>query len=199
MKNSKKIYSIIIVCLLSLVMSVSALAETSSNSVSSNTPSSPSSVTQNSSKEENTSSSDSDASDTSSDSEESLVSGTVSLITEDTSSKDASSNKSGYQGNVGGTVNDGIDTSGWGTGEEESSELQSVGTTDETKDKEITDFESLFWILIWIPILLIIGSIGALIYVNRKSFLNPDKSGAKSKKNSKSKNNKRTNVYKPRD
>ena len=119
---------------------------------------------------------------------------------------------SGY-GNVGGTVDDGIDTSGWGT-EDASSELQSAGTTEKTGSKQITDYSTLLWILIWIPILLIIASVAALVYVNRKEFLNGekedlsdngDKTSSKKKtkrktvSKSKASHKKRTNVYKPRD
>ena len=74
------------------------------------------------------------------------------------------------------------------------------------------ELTGLLWILIWIPVLLILGSVGALVYVNRKAFLeaedsdsddaNPPKrrklsAAEKAKRKNNHKN--RTNVYKPRD
>ena len=94
-----------------------------------------------------------------------------------------------------------------------SSELASAGTTEKKENKKITNYSSLLWVLIWIPILLILGSVGALVYVNRKSFLEADEDSSDSDDNTpkrrrfsaaekaKRKNNhkNRTNVYKPRD
>ena len=90
-----------------------------------------------------------------------------------------------------------------------------AGPEDEKKDnKNITNYSALLWILIWIPVLLIFASIGALVYVNRKAFLKQDTSFANTNniyspkrrkisaaERAKLKNNhkNRTNIYRPRD
>lgn len=210
---NKKLYTVIAVCLLSLLLTVGVMAETSSSvaNTSSATPSTPvsSTVTENSSGTTSGDSSDtesgdeigSDVSDSSDlTSNESDVSSDGSLINSTVS--DTSSKKPNI--NIGGYIDDETDTSGWGTGDEESSEpLVSVGTTEKGESKQISNYSTLLWVLIWIPVLLIIGSVAALIYVNRKAFLTegaPATAGEISKKQkAKETHKKRTNVYKPRD
>lgn len=231
---NKKLYTVIAVCLLILTLTVSAMAEngtssevvvTSSNPIASDTTGTESDTASDTQSSDDTSLTESGTSDLTSDTSDISDVSVSSDLTNSDSSVTSQSNttsysgttdtttskKSTYYGNVGGTVSDGIDTSGWGTGEEEvSSELASVGTTEKTGSKKIGSYSNLLWILIWIPILLIIGSVAALIYVNRKAFLNGDTSGGKDKGNkpdksandkNKRKNNhkNRTNIYRPRD
>ena len=252
---NKKLYAVILACLLLLSFSIVAIAEegtpsnSGNNSSTSNTISAPADTSDtngsNSTGSGDTSnttpsdiySSDTEISSTGNGTESydvsSLADNSSNTNTSkiSTSSKSSSSKKQTYSskkqtttdnndyqkpsgyGNVGGTVDDGIDTSGWGT-EDASSELQSAGTTEKTGSKQITDYSTLLWILIWIPILLIIASVAALVYVNRKEFLNGekedlsdngDKTSSKKKtkrktvSKSKASHKKRTNVYKPRD
>ena len=253
---NKKLYAVILACLLLLSFSIVAIAEegtpsnSGNNSSTSNTTSAPADTSDtngsNSTGSGDTSnttpsdvySSDTEISSTGNGTESydvsSLADNSSNTNTSkiSTSSKSSSSKKQTYSskkqtttdnnndyqrpsgyGNVGGTVDDGIDTSGWGT-EDASSELQSAGTTEKTGSKQITDYSTLLWILIWIPILLIIASVAALVYVNRKEFLNGekedlsdngDKTSSKKKtkrktvSKSKASHKKRTNVYKPRD
>lgn len=244
---SKKLYAVLIVSVLMLCFSVAALAsgaidpgttitpsssatDSSGESSSAVAPSSDmtesgdgsSSLTDTSSSESDPGlSSDSSLTDTSSDP---LASATISMQSSTTevpgatvSTVKPTSSKTQYGGTVDTEIDDGIDTSGWG---EESSEPVSVGVTGEKAgSKKMLDVAQLFWILIWIPILLIIASIAALIYVNRKGFVGGADSGAstaateedavvsssekkeKKKKSGKTKENqnKRTNVYRPRD
>ncbi len=128
-----------------------------------------------------------------------------------------------YGGNTNANIDDGIDTSGWGD-EDEVSEPVSVGKeAKKAGNKKMLDVAGLFWILIWIPVLLIIASIVALIYVNRKGFVgdapasdtdvtsvtegeeisstsdNDKKQPKKKAKKAKENHSKRTNVYRPRD
>ena len=261
MKNlNKKLYTVIIACLLMLCFSVVSMATDGTDSIVENTSSD---VSAESSKEETTNtsseienvtsetssapSSESSAEQVSSDKEEGASSeektetsssetedsnetqnSTSSSLVIDTSSKsttsvqsqkDASSSNK-VSGNVGGIVVDEPDTSGWGgsdsaDGEDsKTSSNQSEIFTQKKTEKNITNFSGLFWILIWIPILLIIASVCALIYVNRKAFLTEENfrfdkifaSSSNKKKISqeekaKRKNNRknRTNVYRPRD
>ncbi len=238
MKNiNKKLYLVIVVCLLLLCFSLNVLATESSN-VSTNISSLPESG-QTSSGDEGTSSNESDfnqgdestSSDltdvssgeedlNSTDSNLSDGSGTESESSDqsdasDVSSDEASSKKPSSQGNVGGYINDEADTSGWGGGTDfTSSKLTSAGTTEKKDNKNITNYSALLWILIWIPVLLIFASIGALVYVNRKAFLKQDTSFANTNniyspkrrkisaaERAKLKNNhkNRTNIYRPRD
>ena len=242
---NKKLYSVIVVCLLVLCFSVSVLATESSIPTTPNNSSQPSEATPSTPSGENNSevsspegegtSSEftdisSNTSDIASNDGSSDVNSTESTPLEssdvesnestnsnitnvsDVSSRKTSSKKQSNHGNVGGYVDDEADTSGWG--DEESSELVSAGTTEKKDDKKITDYSSLLWILIWIPVLLIIGSVGALVYVNRKAFLEqegslPDfddtkppkrrKLSAAEKAKRKNNHKNRTNVYKPRD
>ena len=237
---NKKLYSVIIVCLLVLCFSLSVFATeiTDPNTSSS----SQAAVTTSTQSEEGTGSDEStpsdgdassDLSSTSSDgtesgdlsSTDSDLSGSSNLSSgeqvvsnesdeKDTSSGKTSSKRPSYHGNVGGYIDDEADTSGWGGSDDESSELVSAGTTEKKENKNITDYSGLLWILIWIPVLLILGSVGALVYVNRKAFFeaeetysdlddeNPPKrrklsAAEKAKRKNNHKN--RTNVYKPRD
>lgn len=240
MKNiNKKLYLVIVVCLLLLCFSLNVLATESSN-VSTNISSLPESgetssgdgegaasgnesdylegdestssdLTDVSSGEEDLSSTDSNLSDGSGTESESSDQSDAS----DVSSDEASSKKSSSQGNVGGYINDEADTSGWGGGTDfTSSRLTSAGTTEKKDNKNITNYSALLWILIWIPVLLIFASIGALVYVNRKAFLKQDTSFANTNnvyspkrrkisaaERAKLKNNhkNRTNIYRPRD
>ena len=237
---NKKLYSVIIVCLLILCFSLSALATESSNPSTPSPSSSQTSVTTStdtqtsvestSSEGENITSSDTsdifgegtesgDLSSTESDllgssdlASDELTTSIQSSV-QDTSSNKTSSKKPGYYGNVGGYIDDEADTSGWGGGDDfVSSELASAGTTEKKQDKNITNYSGLLWILIWIPVLLILGSVGALVYVNRKAFLEaedsdsddanpPQRRQLSAAEKAKRKNNhkNRTNVYKPRD
>ncbi|MBE6761069.1 MAG: hypothetical protein E7551_02160 [Ruminococcaceae bacterium] len=240
---NKKLYLVISVCLLVLCFSLSALATGVDNTSSTTSTSSQETVTTSSSTPSETESSDTEgsssnvdgenSSDLSSDLEDENESGDLSSAesdlsgsseitsgdedesdSEDTSSSKTSSKKPSY-GNIGGYVDDEADTSGWGDGEDEdSSQLVSAGTTEKKDNKNITDYTSLLWILIWIPILLILGSVGALVFVNRKAFveaeelysdtddLNPPKRkklSATEKAKRKNNHKNRTNVYKPRD
>lgn len=136
-------------------------------------------------------------------------------VTSDTDSNGNTTSKKrpSNHGNVGGVVSDEADTSGWGDEETETSSLVSAGTTEKKDNKNITNYSSVLWILIWIPILLIIGSVVALVYVNRKSFLEgeddslsdgnekPKKRRLSAAEKTKRKNNhrNRTNIYRPRD
>ena len=234
MKNiNKKLYSVIVVCLLILCFSLNALATESSDisalssstqdsvTTSSNTADENASESDSSEFDENTSSNLTDSSSI----EGSDLSSTESDLSNDSNfesgdqeqpgiSSDATSSKtSSKHGNIGGYVNDEADTSGWG-GDDVSSQLVSAGTTEKKENKKITDYTSLLWILMFIPILLIIASIGALVYVNRKAFLNgassfddsddltpPKRKKISAAEKAKIKNNhkNRTNVYKPRD
>lgn len=126
-------------------------------------------------------------------------------------SSNNNTSKNSYS-NIGGVVNDEPDTSGWG--EKQDDTVSDEEDTTKRKDKNITDFSGIFWILIWIPVLLILASVGALVYVNRKAFLEegdassndaiasiPAKKKPSAEEKAKRKNNhkNRTNVYKPRD
>lgn len=100
--------------------------------------------------------------------------------TGNTASQSAVSQKS----NVGGTISDSIDTSGWGSNAAEtSSQAQSVGmASNAATSKKMFNLAKLIWMIIWIPIALIVASVAALVHVNKKSFLNeaegaPGKSG----------------------
>lgn len=243
---NKKLYAVILVCLMLLSFGIVAIAEegTSSNTgnVSSSTANTESSGGNESAGTGDTTSlptytSDVSSTDISSNTVSELVSSYTSNLTDSsyntntseslTSSKSSSSKKQTYSskkqtttdnnndyqkpsgyGNVGGNVDDGIDTSGWGS--DDTSELQSAGTTEKTSSKEITNYSNLLWILIWIPILLIIASVAALVYVNRKGFVEGEKenlskdgkdssSKKKNVKKRKASHKKRTNIYKPRD
>lgn len=209
---NKKLYTALAVCLLSLLLTVGVMAETSSSVANtSSTGSAPvsSAVDENSSSTESgdgsntesddeTGSNESNSSDLTSgegdnSSNSSLISSTVSNV---------SSKKPNI--NIGGYIDDETDTSGWGTGDDELSEpLVSVGTTEKGESKQISNYGTLLWVLIWIPVLLIIASVAALVYVNRKAFLTegaPAEMGETAKKqNAKKARKKRTNVYKPRD
>ena len=139
-----------------------------------------------------------------------LSSATASVISSEngsskTSSKQNSTTSKTNNSNVGGKIDDGVDTSGWGSGNDDvSGELQSVGTeADKAGAKKIMDLAKTIRILIWIPILLIIASVAALIYVNQKSFLGPQtastgKRGGKKKSGSK-KAGHHDQIYRPRD
>ena len=125
--------------------------------------------------------------------------------------------KNSYSGNVGGYENDGDgwdgtvsdgDVDGW-TEQEEPSSLVSIGTTQKGK-KNIGNgsFHSWVVIILIVSIVLMAGSISALVYVNRKEFLQennddyfPPSNGNPPIKNTNYKNNhkNRTNIYKPRD
>lgn len=211
---NKKLYTALTVCLLSLLLTVGVMAETSSSTagtssvqstpVSSNTGDVSSDTTSGDSSD--TESGDESGSDVSDSSD---LTSNESDITPDSSNlsstavSSATSSKKNY-GNIGGYINDETDTSGWGTGDEEVSEpLVSVGTTEKGEGKQISNYSGLLWVLIWIPILLIIGSVAALIYVNRKSFLTEgaptDGDEPSKKQKAKNSHKKRTNVYKPRD
>ncbi len=242
---NKKLYSVIVACLLLLCFSLSALAtEVSVPNTGESNSSSQATVTTSTPVEGGTSSIESttsngeggDSSDTSDTSGEGTESGDLSSIhsdlsgssdlssveqttsyedDEDTSSGKTSSKRPSNYGNIGGYVDDEADTSGWGGSDDDvSSELVSAGTTEKKDNKNITNYSGLLWILIWIPVLLILGSVGALVYVNRKAFFEgedefsdlDDENPPKRKKLSavekaKRKNNhkNRTNVYKPRD
>lgn len=211
---NKKLYTALTVCLLSLLLTVGVMAETSSSTagtssvqstpVSSNTGDVSSDTTSgDSSDTESGDESGSDVSDSSdlTSNESDITSDSSNLSSTAVSS--ATSSKKNY-GNIGGYINDETDTSGWGTGDEEVSEpLVSVGTTEKGEGKQISNYSGLLWVLIWIPILLIIGSVAALIYVNRKSFLTEgaptDGDEPSKKQKAKNSHKKRTNVYKPRD
>lgn len=210
---NKKLYTVIAVCLLSLLLTVGVMAETSSSvtTTSSNAPSTPTSSTTD---ETNSSTESGDIADTESgdeltsgESDSSDLTSGEDELTSDTSSTasvvSGTSSKKPYQ-NIGGYVDDETDTSGWGTGDDESSApLVSVGTTEKGEGKQISNYSTLLWVLIWIPVLLIIASIAALVYVNRKAFLTegdaPVSDDAPKAKKAKAKTKKRTNVYKPRD
>lgn len=139
-----------------------------------------------------------------------LSSATASVISSEsasskTSSKQNSTTSKTNYSNVGGKIDDGVDTSGWGSGNDNvSSALQSVGTeAEKAGTKKIMDLAKTIQILIWIPILLIISSVAALIYVNQKSFLGPQsgnagKRGGKKKSASK-KAGHHDQIYRPRD
>lgn len=208
---NKKLYTVIAVCLLSLLLTVGVMAETSSSvtTTSSNAPTAPTSSSEGNTDTESGDVSDAESGDESesdeSDSsdltsgEDELTSGTEST----TSVVSATSSKKPYQ-NIGGYVDDETDTSGWGTGDDESSApLVSVGTTEKGESKQISNYSTLLWVLIWIPVLLIIASVAALVYVNRKAFLTegdaPAGDDAPKGKKAAAKTKKRTNVYKPRD
>lgn len=242
---NKKLYAVILVCLMLLSFGIVAIAEEVTSSNISNISSSPANTESSGGNESAgtgdttslpTYTSDVSSTDISSATDSQPVSSDTSNLTDSSyntntsesliSSKPSSSKNqttssknqtttdgnnyqrpSGY-GNVGGNVDDGIDTSGWGS--DDTSELQSAGTTEKTSGKEITNYSNLLWILIWIPILLIIASVAALVYVNRKGFVegekenlsNDDKDISSKKKNAKKRKNshkKRTNIYKPRD
>lgn len=164
-------------------------------------------------------------SDESGTSESDLIEGSDISSGEDTSSNESetsetesygnttSKRRPSNHGNVGGVVSDEADTSGWGDEETETSSLVSAGTTEKKDNKNITNYSSVLWILIWIPILLILGSVIALVYVNRKAFLEgesdslfdgnerPQKRRLSAAEKTKRKNNhrNRTNIYRPRD
>ena len=241
---NKKLYSVIIVCLLVLCFSLSVFATESSTPTTPDLGSSQASVTTSTPSVDGTSSSEgtssngagdglSDASNTSGEGTESGdlnstgsdLSGSSDLASVEqtasyesntavTSTGKTSSKKPTYHGNIGGYVDDEADTSGWGT-DDSSSELVSAGTTEKKENKKITDYSGLLWILIWIPILLILGSVGALVYVNRKAFFEAEESysdsddankppkrrklSAAEKAKRKNNHKNRTNVYKPRD
>ena len=238
---NKKLYSVIVACLLLLCFSLSVLAteitdpNTSSSSqaaVTTSTPSEESTGSDESTPSDGDASSDlsstssdgtesGDLSSTDSDlSDSSNLSSDEQVVSNESDKKDTSSGKTSskrpsYHGNVGGYIDDEADTSGWGGSDDDvSSELVSAGTTEKKDNKNITNYSGLLWILIWIPVLLILGSVGALVYVNRKAFFegedefsdlddeNPPKrkklsAAEKAKRKNNHKN--RTNVYKPRD
>ena len=212
---NKKLYTALAVCLLSLLLTVGVMAETSSSTAgTSSVQSTPVSSTTGDVSSDTTSgdSSDTESGDESGSdvSDSSDLTSNESDITSDSSNlsstvvSSATSSKKTYHGNIGGYINDETDTSGWGTGDEEVSEpLVSVGTTEKGEGKQISNYSGLLWVLIWIPILLIIGSVAALIYVNRKSFLTEgaptDGDEPSKKQKTKNSHKKRTNVYKPRD
>lgn len=128
--------------------------------------------------------------------------------TAQTTSKSTNSIKSNVNA---GNIDDGIDSSGWGSKEDESSsQLQSAGTqSNKVGSKKMFNLAKLLWILIWIPVLLIIASVAALIYVNRKGFLGessgkrhssgrPSGRGSSSKRTS-ARSSQHKNIYRPRD
>lgn len=249
---SKKLYAVLIVSVLMLCFSVVALASgaldpgagiapsssTTDTGVGSSSAADTSSEPSESgalSSEMTDGSSDPNASGLSSDSNligassDSMASATISMTSSTTQipgatvSQSKTSSKTQYGGTVDTNIDDGIDTSGWGD-EDDASEPVSVGTEGKKAgNKKMLDVAGLFWILIWIPVLLIIASIAALIYVNRKGFVGGDapkaaeevtadgeeisstseKSQKKEKKKKAAKrkenHNKRTNVYRPRD
>lgn len=220
---NKKLYTIIAVCLLTMIFSVVALAETGTSSGSDTSlPSVTTSQTGTTESEGNTSTESGDESNTqsgdesgdgtqsgeeatSSDltgSDSSLTSGESDLSSVESTTSETSS-KPKYHGNIGGTVSDGIDTSGWGTGANSESPA-SVGTTKKTGGKKITDFNVIFNLMIIVGVILMVAAISALIYVNRKSFLKTASATAgrnnlteRQKRKNNHKN--RTNVYRPRD
>lgn len=224
---NKKLYVLIFVCLLALVFTVGALAEnagstpTTTSSSSANTEPTSSNLQSGDGNTSDTGSeltSDLQSGDTGSDltSDSSNVSDASDLTSSDASgitdssaeneSDVSSQKKPTYHGNIGGTVSDGIDTSGWGTDNEEDEDIvtsptQSAGTT-QKGGKQITDYSTLLWWLMIIPIALMIGSIAALVYVNRKQFVEGASTGDKKPtptKKKKNNHNNRTNVYRPRD
>lgn len=214
-------------CILASVVALSFAVGAEDDIVSTDPSSSQQSSTV-TSRDESTSSADTSSSDTTSNSSDfgqddsSTQSSTTSRINSQTTVSVISSQRnyssktpstSSKRGSVGGTISDGIDTSGWGTGsEDQNSSTQSVGMAGEkANDKKMFNLAKLLWILIWIPIALIIASIAALIHVNKPSFLGKtasagnaaDKGTHTYKKNdgkgAARKKSKKKNVYRPHD
>ncbi len=240
---NRKLYSIIVICLLLLCFSLNVLPtessavstpseskqetiETNSNNSAEdkNDVSNPSSAAEESSSSSESSSSavESDISTTTSDSSaassaesdtsnESNVTSTSSekVSSEKSSSENSSSEKTSSKNEVGGYVDDESNSSDL-KAEDVSSKLDNTNATENKKGNKNIGLLILLWILAFVLIGLIIASVGALVYVNKKEFLNatgffenfasPKRRfsvGEKAKVRNNHKN--RTNVYKPRD
>ena len=237
MKNlNKKLYSVITACLLMLCFTIVAMATNGTDG--SDIPSSSQEVTDSSKNDDIDSSSKTEPSSndtseadsfevvSSENSEDKTSSAAESASSDITTSEQAnsliassentSSKKANYS-NIGGVVNDEQDDSEWGANKDKVSSESEETDEDDTKkrkEKNITDYSDILWILIWIPVLLILASVGALVYVNRKEFLQEDglsfddsaepdsnKKKVLAEEKAKRKNNhkNRTNVYRPRD
>ncbi len=219
MNRKNKISNTIIVsCILILSLSIPAFAEPSDNDPSNTgTPSSTSSSTSGgshttsstSSSASHTSSTSSNTSSNHSSSVSSKKNSAVASVTINSSKKSGSGQTNQSITSIIPKVNtdDGVDTSGWGSGNDDSEPVVSKESTTsseaKTGNKKIFDLAKLFWYTIWIPIALIIASVCALIHVNKKSFVTGAKNAPKNKNKKKNKKNssqnRHTNIYRPRD
>lgn len=111
----------------------------------------------------------------------------------------------------GGVVSDGVNDDEWGEGAGISVEKNqtttsltkiSVGISDR-ESKEIVDYFTIFVIVAVVLVLIIAGCIAALVYVNRKNFMDPVEPGEmgidEKEKQRKIKAKERSKTYRPRD
>ncbi len=230
---SKQLFAVVFSLLLLLGMSVGVLA-TGTPAESSSSQVSPVSSEMSSSEEtssgelssETVSSEESDVSSTLSEessSMESIPSATVS--TSSTASKNGTTSSRGqsggnpiiYTSNGGSFYIEG--GTGFAGGDENTEATNSTQSSSDKKDsdkKESKSITKLFFVFLWVPVVLVLASIIALIYVNRKgnsgnvssgedefTNLNDLASRGKTKntkrQDEKERHRRRTNIYRPRD